>query len=590
MRLLSLALAALLCLMPAPTVAFADADVTATINGVDDTSVSFTITATESATIYFTVLPATTPEPSVPADMSTWTGASYSGGRASLMPETAYNLWYMAEIGEWSSGLKIEAFTTTAGTMPSDTTAPTVASVTPSGAGAAISGNVSITFSEQMDSATIGTVTLSGGGSTITPAGSQSWSIGDTVYSRVYSGLAPGTVYTVTISGFKDSAGNEMLADNSHTFTTADTIPPTISDLALSTGSPPTATTATFILRLSEYCNLYLMVYAAADTAPDAATIKAQGTAVWKRVWPDMVNTVAGAITPLTPDTSYVLYAVAEDAAGNTSAVVSLSFATVAEGGSYTDASLSQTSAAFDKYAQSAGYKDVTVTLNHGSYALSAIKHGSATLVSGTDYTVLDSAITIKKEYLATLGTGAQTLTFDMSGGTDPVLTITVSDATPDPANPTDPDPTDSTNPDPTDSAVSYPILQHYGEWSGSGHATAKIDGDHTRFVRLTKGEAVVDAAHYTITQDSTVITLKESYLKTLAPGTHAFVAHYSDGKTDDIILTVKAASGTKPDTGVLPQTGEANTLVWLVVLAASALGGLCLLFIGRRERRARVR
>jgi len=96
-----------------------------------------------------------------------------------------------------------------------DTTPPTVASVTPAGAGAAISGNVVITFSEAMD-ATPGAVQLN----SLTALTGGAWSGGNTVFTIPYSGLAYSTSFTVKISGFKDAAGNTMAANNSNLFTT----------------------------------------------------------------------------------------------------------------------------------------------------------------------------------------------------------------------------------------------------------------------------------------------------------------------------------------------------------------------------------
>ena len=96
-----------------------------------------------------------------------------------------------------------------------DTTPPTVTTVTPSGTGAAISGNVVITFDEPMNT-TPGTVQLN----SLTALSSGSWSDGNTKFTIPYSGLANSTSYTVNISGFKDAANNTMAADSTHSFTT----------------------------------------------------------------------------------------------------------------------------------------------------------------------------------------------------------------------------------------------------------------------------------------------------------------------------------------------------------------------------------
>ena len=102
-------------------------------------------------------------------------------------------------------------------------------------------------------------------------------------------------------------------------------------------------------------------------------------------------------------------------------------------GGGSSGASLSPSSATFDKNTASADYKDIAVTLNKKTYSLTAITNGNYTLKEGTDYTVAGNVYTIKKEYLVTLANGSAALTFDMSGGSDPKLTVTVKNTSDNP-------------------------------------------------------------------------------------------------------------------------------------------------------------
>ncbi|MDF2921551.1 MAG: hypothetical protein K0R57_465 [Paenibacillaceae bacterium] len=83
--------------------------------------------------------------------------------------------------------------------------------------------------------------------------------------------------------------------------------------------------------------------------------------------------------------------------------------------------------AAYDK----ASGKDIVVTLTPGNNTLITVNNGNATLVKGTDYTVSGNTVTIKKEYLVTLSPGEHRLTFDMSSGNDPILTLTIEDEIP---------------------------------------------------------------------------------------------------------------------------------------------------------------
>lgn len=117
-----------------------------------------------------------------------------------------------------SAGTSTASFTITYKTL--DETKPTVTDVTPKNTGVATStSSVVITFSESMDTSTEGTVALSGGAGSL--GTTFAWSDSDTKLTvTTMSGLANSTEYTLTISGFKDVAGNEMDSDSSNKFTT----------------------------------------------------------------------------------------------------------------------------------------------------------------------------------------------------------------------------------------------------------------------------------------------------------------------------------------------------------------------------------
>lgn len=112
-----------------------------------------------------------------------------------------------------------------------DTTAPTVSSVTPANnaTNIAINGDIVITFDEAI--AITGTVSLDGGSTTLNGG---SFDAANKVFTIPYSGLDYSTLYTITIEGFEDAAGNEMTSNSSYTFTTRaipdgpDVDPPTV--------------------------------------------------------------------------------------------------------------------------------------------------------------------------------------------------------------------------------------------------------------------------------------------------------------------------------------------------------------------------
>ncbi|MDT8715084.1 xyloglucanase [Clostridium sp. 19966] len=93
-----------------------------------------------------------------------------------------------------------------------------------------------------------------------------------------------------------------------------------------------------------------------------------------------------------------------------------------------TNSTITPTTASFDKNTTAQADVSVTMTLNGNT--LNAIKNGSYTLAAGTDYSVANNTVTIKKSYLATLSVGTANLTFDFSAGTDPTLALSISDST----------------------------------------------------------------------------------------------------------------------------------------------------------------
>ncbi|WP_242981319.1 cohesin domain-containing protein [Ruminiclostridium sufflavum] len=90
------------------------------------------------------------------------------------------------------------------------------------------------------------------------------------------------------------------------------------------------------------------------------------------------------------------------------------------------DPAISPVLATFDKYVPA----DIKVTLTANGNTFKGITG----LVSGTDYTVSGSTVTISKTYLSTLSLGMNSLTFDFGTATSPVLKLTVTDSTPVPA------------------------------------------------------------------------------------------------------------------------------------------------------------
>jgi hypothetical protein len=151
---------------------------------------------------------------------------------------------------------------------PTDTTAPTIASVSPTEGAAEVdpAGKVSVTFTEPMNrQATQAAFSLTPTGQpTAKVSGSFSWN-GNTMTFDPASDLAKGTAYTATVeSDATDPAGNGLSAEKSWNFTTKRTTPVTAfpSATTILSGSPRSGTSS----RLAGDDNSYYQVNSSSAT------------------------------------------------------------------------------------------------------------------------------------------------------------------------------------------------------------------------------------------------------------------------------------------------------------------------------------
>lgn len=98
--------------------------------------------------------------------------------------------------------------------------------------------------------------------------------------------------------------------------------------LSATSASNLAATTATLNFTSDEAGTYYYLVYAAADAAPNAATIKAQGTAVAKGTSAAIAGANTANVTGLTTATEYKAYVLVADAAGNNSEITTINVTT----------------------------------------------------------------------------------------------------------------------------------------------------------------------------------------------------------------------------------------------------------------------
>ena len=165
---------------------------------------------------------------------------TYAGTTANFNPtvDLASSTVYTAAIGIGALDLAGNALTaattwsiTTA--VAPDTTAPSINSSIPLNLASniATNGNITATFSEVMDSATLTSTTFTLKQGSIAIAGAVTY-IGSTASFNPAVDLASSTVYTASIgTGAEDLAGNALAAANTWTFTTAaapDTTAPTV--------------------------------------------------------------------------------------------------------------------------------------------------------------------------------------------------------------------------------------------------------------------------------------------------------------------------------------------------------------------------
>ena len=114
--------------------------------------------------------------------------------------------------------------------------------------------------------------------------------------------------------------------------------------------------------------------------------------------------------------------------------------------------------------------------------------------------------------------------------------------------------------------------------------ATGVVDNSFENFEYVAvDGTKLTRDVEYTVSKGSTIITLKDSYLKTLSAGDHVILINFSDGSTI-VNLTVNAPANAAN----VPATGEGQTTMMLgTVLVISALG--IVVFVSAKKRKEEI-
>ncbi|MHA6530035.1 X2-like carbohydrate binding domain-containing protein [Paenibacillus sp. BAC0078] len=184
-----------------------------------------------------------------------------------------------------------------------------------------------------------------------------------------------------------------------------------------------------------------------------------------------------------------------------------------------TGASITPTTASFDK--KTANQADIAVTMTLNGNTLSSIKNGAATLTAGTDYTVSGTTVTIKKAYLAAQAVGTTTLSFNFSAGAAQSLAVTVTDTT-----------------GVANSAIT-PVTASFDKKTANQAdipVTLTLNGNTLSSIK--NGAATLTAGtDYTVS--GTTVTLKKEYLAAQAVGTTTLSFNFSAGAAASLAVTV---------------------------------------------------
>lgn len=130
---------------------------------------------------------------------------------------------------------------------------------------------------------------------------------------------------------------------------------------------------------------------------------------------------------------------------------------------------------------------------------------------------------------------------------------------------------------------VAYDIVEGDGSsWTeDSNHnITFVVNGLFSKFVGIKVDGKDVDKANYEAKAGSTIITLKASYLDTLAVGEHTITVVYTDGSTDGT-FNVHAKANS-------PATGDnSNMFLWIALLFISGGAVITLTVVDKKRRMA---
>ncbi len=128
-----------------------------------------------------------------------------------------------------------------------------------------------------------------------------------------------------------------------------------------------------------------------------------------------------------------------------------------------------------------------------------------------------------------------------------------------------------------------------------SKNATFRIDADYSLFTnKVYVDNKLVDSTNYDSKSGSTVITLKDEYLKTLSVGEHTLKVAFSDSGEAITKFSIKEKQENnnltnndiqKDNTNANPKTGD-NVIVYAVLFVIALLGTITLIIVNNTKRK----
>ncbi|MGN1154776.1 MAG: X2-like carbohydrate binding domain-containing protein [Agathobacter sp.] len=128
----------------------------------------------------------------------------------------------------------------------------------------------------------------------------------------------------------------------------------------------------------------------------------------------------------------------------------------------------------------------------------------------------------------------------------------------------------------PSGTQTSYDFMEGAnGSWiqNSNGTLTFRVNGDFNKFTGVKVDDTLIDAKNYTAESGSTIVSLKEEYLKTLSAGKHSLTILFNDGEGSTSFEINEDANQNEPSA---PQAGD-NSNLWLWVIVLFGIGALAI-------------